>query len=257
MDIDQSPPETQPLSNPSPGMTVRLGTCDDLDSLVDLGLAAMPMDPQWDYRYPHRLEYPDEHRVCIRQSWARFFRPDPGGGRRVVLFVDYKSNASSHSTKPISFSVSHFPSQTRQEQGHEVPQQSAFADNHPSNFSPVSSTMCGNRRDWNPGHVEAFRCAVRAASDGRFASRYGEKQAHLQILGTHPGYQRRGAASALLRYGIKQAREEKLPITLFASHMGQPLYARFGFEDRGTVVVQVDGEEIKVTLTAMALEVTE
>lgn len=97
-------------------MTVRLGTRDDLDSLVDLGLAAMPMDPQWDYRYPHRLEYPDEHRICTRERWERFFRPDPSGGRWVVLFIDY-SNDSSHSTKPISFSVWHFPSQTQQQHG--------------------------------------------------------------------------------------------------------------------------------------------
>ncbi|CAH0037033.1 unnamed protein product [Clonostachys rhizophaga] len=158
-------------------MTVRLGTSDDLDSLVDLGLEAMPMDPQWEYRYPHRFEYPDEHRICTR------------------------------------------------------------------------------RRDWNPRHVEAFPRAVRAASDEKFDSRYGEKQVHLQILGTHPDYQRRGAASTLLRYGIQQAREEKLPITLLASPMGQPLYATFGFEDRGKVFVQLDGEEDKVTLDAMALEV--
>lgn len=115
--------------------------------------------------------------------------------------------------------------------------------------------MCESPRDWNPRHVEAFRRAVRAALGEKFDSRYGEKQVHLQILGTHPYYQRRGAASALLRYGIQQAREEKLPITLLASPMGQPLYASFGFEDRGKVVVQVDGEEDKVTLDAMALEV--
>jgi hypothetical protein len=74
-------------------MTVRLGTRDDLDSLVDLGLAAMPMDPQWDYRYPHRLEYPDEHRICTRERWERFFRPDPSGGRWVVLFIDYSNDS--------------------------------------------------------------------------------------------------------------------------------------------------------------------
>lgn len=70
-------------------MTVRPGTLDDPDVRVNLGLAAMSMDPQWDYRYPHRDAYPQEHRECTGQRWERFFHPDPSGGEWAVYLVDY------------------------------------------------------------------------------------------------------------------------------------------------------------------------
>ena len=39
-------------------MALRQATTDDLDTLRDIALAAMPMDPQWDYRFPRRMDYP-------------------------------------------------------------------------------------------------------------------------------------------------------------------------------------------------------
>jgi GNAT superfamily N-acetyltransferase len=91
----------------------------------------------------------------------------------------------------------------------------------------------------------------------KFWSPYGQQLAHLQILGTHPNYQRMGAGSALLRHGIKQAQDLGLPITLFASPMGKPLYTSFGFDDRGKVVVRVNGEDESTDLNPMVLDITE
>jgi ribosomal protein S18 acetylase RimI-like enzyme len=91
----------------------------------------------------------------------------------------------------------------------------------------------------------------------KFWSVYGQQLAHLQILGTHPDYQRMGAASALLRHGIRRGQDLGLPITLFASPMGKPLYTSFGFVDRGKVVVRVDGEDQSTDLNPMLLDITD
>jgi GNAT superfamily N-acetyltransferase len=116
------------------------------------------------------------------------------------------------------------------------------------------STTCEHRRDWDVGRMRVFREAVGAAMKEKFESVYGDQQVHLQILGTHPKHQRMGAASTLLRFGIQKAQDRGLPVTLFASPMGQPLYASFGFESRGTVNIQVQGEKEHVSVVAMALE---
>jgi hypothetical protein len=106
-----------------PGMTLRRGNMADLNTLVELGLAAMPMDPQWNYRHPHRAEYPDEHRDGTAERWQRFFKSDVYGEWAVYL-VDYQEQEDSLPTeqahqdeqalvgdaaRAISFSVWHFP----------------------------------------------------------------------------------------------------------------------------------------------------
>ena len=64
-------------------------------------------------------------------------------------------------------------------------------------------------------------------------------------------YQRRGAATQHCQWGMKLAKERKVPITVFGSPVGQELYAHLGFVLLATVVVQVEGEEEKVSLGVM------
>lgn len=51
------------------------------------------------------------------------------------------------------------------------------------------------------------------------------------MLHTDPKHQRRGAASALLQWGINKADELGLPAYLESSAEGQGLYAKHGFDD--------------------------
>lgn len=57
---------------------------------------------------------------------------------------------------------------------------------------------------------------------------YGDKQLNFIVLGTQPGYQRRGAASSLPKLGMQKARDESLTVTLFASLQGLGLYKKSG-----------------------------
>ncbi|MBE3040990.1 GNAT family N-acetyltransferase [Candidatus Bathyarchaeota archaeon] len=100
--------------------------------------------------------------------------------------------------------------------------------------------------------MKAFDDTLNEAKKSYFDSEYKSKQLHLRILATHPDFQRRGAGSALCRWGMEYAGNREEPLTLFSSPMGQKLYLYLGFKYRGkTVTVQVEGETEKLSIRAM------
>ncbi|KAK1728201.1 acetyltransferase [Colletotrichum acutatum] len=58
-----------------------------------------------------------------------------------------------------------------------------------------------------------------------------ERHYYLDTLVTHPDYQRRGAASMLLKWGCALADEDGVAAYVDASKAGKGLYERFGFVD--------------------------
>lgn len=54
-------------------------------------------------------------------------------------------------------------------------------------------------------------------------------------MAVDPSFQRRGIGAALLRWGLEQAARERVPVLLFGSAKGAPLYQKLGFEDIGLV----------------------
>ncbi|KAJ5627002.1 hypothetical protein N7528_004429 [Penicillium herquei] len=59
------------------------------------------------------------------------------------------------------------------------------------------------------------------------------KHIFLDIIVTHPQYQRRGAASMLMKWGCDQADIKGLSVYLSASAEASALYTKFGFVDHG------------------------
>lgn len=107
------------------------------------------------------------------------------------------------------------------------------------------------RRDANQEHFNAF-CNGQAKAYKKYFGNIGPEQLHLQILATLPDFQRRGHATTLCRWGMDVIRRESLKdISVMASPMGYHLYARLGFDHVATVIIQVPGEEEKLTLQAM------
>lgn len=100
-----------------------------------------------------------------------------------------------------------------------------------------------DRRDSDPLHMTAYRVASEIAKEQYFDKMLGDKQLELAQLATHPDYSRRGAASALLKWGIKVSRKEEWPITLFAGPQGYNLYQRYGFRQVVMVTTKVLDEE--------------
>jgi len=56
-------------------MKPRLGLPADADSVTAIIVAAMPLDPQWDYRFPYRLKYPEDHYNYTRMLFEYFLDP--------------------------------------------------------------------------------------------------------------------------------------------------------------------------------------
>jgi GNAT superfamily N-acetyltransferase len=105
-----------------------------------------------------------------------------------------------------------------------------------------------SRRDANPERMRAWTEAMCRAKSQIFSAQLGRNYFQLQILATHPQFQRQGAASELCHWGIKAARHTGLAIGVFASPMGRELYSRLGFEwcDDVRIRASDDDEEIKV-----------
>lgn len=57
-------------------MKLRRATLDDLDTITDLMVSTMPMDPLWDYQFPYRREFPQDHWQYIRAMIREFFHKD-------------------------------------------------------------------------------------------------------------------------------------------------------------------------------------
>ena len=85
-----------------------------------------------------------------------------------------------------------------------------------------------------------------------FDKYYGTRHFQLQILATHPEHQRRGAGSALCKWGMQVAKELNVAISVFASPMGKQLYRRLGFNSLASITIKVQEEDDFVTLEAMA-----
>lgn len=99
--------------------------------------------------------------------------------------------------------------------------------------------------------MKAFTETMAKAKKKWFDDEYGTKKLHLRILATHPDYQRRGAGIQHCNWGMKLAKEQKVPVTLFSSPLGQKLYSHIGFDLLATTTVQVEGEEEKLFIGAM------
>jgi len=86
----------------------RLGRSSDIDAVTNVFVRAMPLDPQWEYRFPLRDVYPEDHYKYSKMLIERFLKDDdwslivtedslePGSGEKMVvafavLNVSYKN----------------------------------------------------------------------------------------------------------------------------------------------------------------------
>jgi ribosomal protein S18 acetylase RimI-like enzyme len=107
------------------------------------------------------------------------------------------------------------------------------------------------RLDANKARVEAVSSGIIQSSKVHFNSAYGKDQLSLILLGTRVEYQRLGAATALVEWGMQKAREEGLALTLFSSQQALSLYRKLGFVEIANCHVQLDGDEEYLDLPMM------
>ena len=108
-------------------------------------------------------------------------------------------------------------------------------------------------RDERPERVRAFRETLAHAKTSCFDDRFTNGYYFLKLLLCHPTYQRRGIGTALVSWGIEEARRDGLRVALFSSPMGLPLYRKLGFNEVARVRVQAPGESEYLDIPAMAM----
>ena len=105
------------------------------------------------------------------------------------------------------------------------------------------------RRDADFARLEALDSMV-ADVEERFWKDLPERWL-LELMVTHVNSRRRGAATALLKWGIEQADDEGLLCKVEASPLGRLMYKSQGFKDLGPFVVSAAGQEEYVEIWAM------
>lgn len=91
-------------------MALRKATVDDLDDLADIACAAMPMDPQWDYRFPRRKEFPEDNWNHTRLAYKNLLET-PGNIINVVTVQSEKDGEMVH--RSIAMAVWELPETSR------------------------------------------------------------------------------------------------------------------------------------------------
>jgi len=222
-------------------ISIRQGSLADLDVMLDIGLAAFPMDPQWDYRFPYRWTYPRDTRKFTRMRYREFL--ENKDGRWMVLFAECLDPENPLRIKAMAFAVWEIIN---------ISDQKFLRAEQGTEKSSSESQYSRPRRDGDPRRMRAWNETLASSKRHLFDKYYGTRHFQLQILATHPDHQRRGAGSALCNWGMQVAKELNVAISVFASPMGKQLYRHLGFNSLASITIKVQEEDDFVTLEAMA-----
>lgn len=54
-------------------LVVRTATLDDLEDITTVAQEGFPGDPEFNYRFPYRGEFPEDNRKLVRQEYKEYF----------------------------------------------------------------------------------------------------------------------------------------------------------------------------------------
>ncbi|RYP61417.1 hypothetical protein DL769_007702 [Monosporascus sp. CRB-8-3] len=166
---------------PDERLTLRRATLGDLDDVLTVVLEGLSGDPKFDYRFPHRDEYPDDNRKWLRQEYKEYLEQP----EKYALMI---MTASDNDDKPVSLAVWDI----------------SLAEPHLGGDLGVPDDPNGKvvRRDVNPTHYRQWKKQMIAGFEEYFG-KYGIEQLHLWVLCTLPAFRGRGAGTRLYVNGKK------------------------------------------------------
>ena len=74
--------------------------------------------------------------------------------------------------------------------------------------------------------------------------KFSNTKAGLTFIGTDPQFERRGAATPLIKWGIEKSRETNIPAYLESTLNAVPLYERLGFKTMEILSIDLEGSVI-------------
>lgn len=81
----------------------RPGRPDDIDAVTAVIIKAMPDDPQWNYRFPYRHEFDEDHKKYTKMLLECFL--DPTFDDWAVMVVEDKLDPTDKEPQIVSFGV--------------------------------------------------------------------------------------------------------------------------------------------------------
>ncbi|EUC40781.1 hypothetical protein COCMIDRAFT_40950 [Bipolaris oryzae ATCC 44560] len=221
----------------------RAATPHDVDSIVSVVLKAMPFDPQFDYRFVYKKQFPEDHYKYTRILYEEFISPINDDW--LVMVAEVPASPASKPATIVGFAVWDVSYINKAKYGHSYePQNPTLA---------VARKGGAQRRDVAPHRQAAFKAGC-TEEEAKLEELWGDRQLHLQILGVHPRYRRKHVGSRLVKWGLQKGCEDGVPVTLIAGEFGLSLYKTLGFQEFGTFVTQAQGEDLKIHSWGMVFE---
>jgi ribosomal protein S18 acetylase RimI-like enzyme len=210
---------------------IRTARLTDLDAITRVAQAGFPDDPEFNYRFPYRLEYPKDHWKWTRCEYEGYLKQP----EKYAVVVAATPDAED---KPVAVSVWDIAVKITSTGGGII-----------SDFScPLTLRLTwpdngiNKRKDANPVHMEVWASVVEEGFE-RYFAKYGKHQIYLWLLTTHPDFRRQGAGTMLCHWGLKEATKKHWMLTVIGSPMGKSLYEHLGYGLVGILKIQAKGEE--------------
>jgi len=222
-------------------ITMRQASLADVDEMTRIALVAMPMDPQWNWRFPGQDQYPEDTFLHTRAKYQEFLENKDGNWR--VMIAELKPTASQKGLI-IAFAIWNVTNFRKL--------QARSIRNETEETLPTGTSMQLNaRRDGHSERMKIWTKEMQRARETLFDDVLGENYLQLQVLATDPQFQRLGAGTLLCKWGIKMADLESTPAAVFASPMGQRLYTSLGFHSLSNVLLQAKDDNECISIAAM------
>jgi hypothetical protein len=89
-------------------ITIRQAEKSDLEAVSTIALASLPLDPQWDYRFPHAAAFPEDHQKFTRIRYSEYFENQERGGC-LIMIAELPLIENPTISKAISFAIWQLP----------------------------------------------------------------------------------------------------------------------------------------------------
>lgn len=83
--------------------TLRLARPDDIDGIVDVMLLTSSLDPNWDFIFSYRHEYPEDYYKYTKIVFESYLRP--GRDDKKVMVIEAPSHEDPNVSKIVAISV--------------------------------------------------------------------------------------------------------------------------------------------------------
>lgn len=110
------------------------------------------------------------------------------------------------------------------------------------------------RKSWEAGDI----CTRFGTLHKRMSIRHILTNFHRNLIGiaTHPNHLRKGVASALIAWGVKEAEKQNIPVLIESVPHARPLYLSNGFTENGKWTIDYEEKDAHGNQTGQKKTIT-